>query len=51
MLEPRLVGKQLGLDPLVTLFFLYLGYQLWGFWGLVLAPVCAAALKSITEKN
>lgn len=48
VLEPRLVGQQLGLDPLVTLFFLYLGYQIWGFWGLVLAPVCAAALKSLT---
>ena len=51
VLEPRLVGKQLGLDPLVTLFFLYLGYQLWGFWGLVLSPVCAAAIKTLSADS
>ena len=30
VLEPRLVGRQLGLDPLATLVALYAGYQLWG---------------------
>lgn len=45
-LEPRLVGKQLGLDPLLTLIALYCGYQFWGFWGLLLAPVLTAAVKS-----
>ena len=39
VLEPRLVGKQLGLDPLVTLFALYAGYRLWGLGGLILAPL------------
>ncbi len=45
-LEPRLVGKQLGLDPLLTLIALYCGYQFWGFWGLLLAPILTAAVKS-----
>lgn len=44
VLEPRLVGKQLGLDPLVTLIFLYLGYQFWGILGMLLSPMLAAAL-------
>lgn len=44
VLEPRLVGKQLGLDPLVTLVSLYLGYQLLGFPGLLLAPLVAVAV-------
>lgn len=40
-LEPKLVGKQLGLDPLVTLGAMYAGYQLWGFGGMILSPLLA----------
>ncbi len=40
-LEPRLVGKQLGIDPLLTLVALYFGYQIWGIWGMLLSPVLA----------
>lgn len=43
VLEPRLVGHQLGLDPLLALIALYLGYQLLGLPGLLLAPVLAVA--------
>ena len=50
-LEPRLVGKQLGLDPLVTLLALYAGYRLWGFWGLLAAPMLAAVGKSLLPQN
>lgn len=49
VLEPRLVGKHLGLDPLVTLVFFYVGYKFWGFFGMLLAPVLATAAKSLTE--
>lgn len=47
VLEPRLVGRQLGLDPLVTLGALYLGYRFWGFLGLLLTPILASAAKSM----
>lgn len=46
-LEPRLVGKHLGIDPLVTLVCLYIGYRLWGIPGMILAPVAATAVKSL----
>ena len=39
MLSPKLVSKELGLDPLATLLATYAGFRLWGFWGLVFAPV------------
>lgn len=39
VLEPKLVGKQLGLDSLVTLMAIYAGYRLWGIPGLLLAPL------------
>lgn len=41
MLEPKLVGKQLGLDSLLTLLAMYAGYRLWGLTGLILAPIIA----------
>lgn len=44
VLEPKLLGDHMGLDPLVTLFSLYSGYRLWGFGGMILAPVLAVAL-------
>ena len=50
VLEPRFFGRHLGLDPLVMLIFLYFGYRLWGFWGIVISPVLAAATKALTEK-
>ena len=42
ILEPRLIGRQMGLDPLVTLLALYLGFRLWGVMGMLLAPMAAA---------
>ena len=43
ILEPKLVGKHLGLDPLATLMALYAGYKLWGLPGMLLSPVLAVA--------
>ena len=39
MLEPKLLGRHLGLDPLMTLMALYVGFRLWGIGGMLLAPV------------
>ena len=50
ILEPRFYGRHLGLDPLVTLIFLYFGYRLWGFTGIILSPLLAATTKALTEQ-
>lgn len=47
VLEPRLVGRQLGLDPLATLVALYVGFRLWGIPGLLFTPILASAGKSL----
>ena len=47
VLEPRLVGKQLGLDPLVTLMALYAGYRLWGLPGMLLSPLLAVFVTQL----
>jgi len=44
-LEPRLLGKQIGLDPLLTLLALYGGYRLLGLPGMILFPIGAMMIK------
>ncbi len=51
VLEPRFVGKQLGLDPLVTLLAIYAGYRLWGLLGMLLAPILAVAVTQILTQT
>lgn len=51
ILEPKLLGRHLGLDPLVTLIALYVGYKLWGIGGMILAPMLAvAAIQLVPQK-
>ena len=51
VLEPRLVGKQLGLDPLVTLVALYTGFRLFGIGGMILAPLIAVTVTQLAQMN
>ncbi len=44
-LTPKLVGRQVGLHPLVVIFAVMAGGQLFGFAGVLLALPAAAALK------
>lgn len=47
ILEPKFLGKQLGLDPLITLVALYVGYRLWGIAGMILSPFLAVAATQL----
>jgi sporulation integral membrane protein YtvI len=52
VMEPRLLGKELGLDPLVTLMAMYAGYKLLGLVGMLLSPLLAVSvvrLMKVTE--
>lgn len=51
VLEPRLIGKQLGLDPLVTLVALYAGFRLWGILGMLAAPLLAVAATQLAHSQ
>ena len=46
-LEPRFLGRHLGLDPLVTLMSMYAGYKIWGIGGMILAPLIAVTAMQI----
>ena len=39
LLEPRLIGKRIGVPPIAILLSLYAGIQLFGVWGIVEGPL------------
>ena len=46
IIEPKLVGDSIGMNPLVTLIFMYIGYRMGGVLGMILAvPVGAIVLN------
>ena len=51
ILEPKLIGKQLGLDPLVTLACMYAGYRLWGILGMLFSPLLAVTVTQLVTQT
>lgn len=49
LLEPKLVGRQLGLHPIVTLAAMYIGFRTAGVLGMVLFPILSITLKQMYE--
>ncbi len=51
LIEPRVVGAQLGLYPLATMMSMYAGYVLFGFLGMLLGPMtfmlCRVAVYAV----
>lgn len=50
-LEPRVVGQQIGLHPVVTLTCIFIGAQLLGVVGIFLLPVTATILKKLNDEG
>lgn len=46
IMQPKILGTQIGLHPLLTLFSMYFGYKCVGFWGLILGPFIAVLLRA-----
>lgn len=51
VLEAKVVGEQIGLHPLGTLFSLFLGFQFFGAWGFVIGPLLAILLKAMIKSG
>ncbi len=49
ILEPRLLGKELGMKPLFVLIAVYVGAKLFGIGGILLGPVALTVLKATDE--
>lgn len=50
ILEPKLIGKGLGLDPLVTLIAMYAGWKLGGITGMLLSPILALTVILLNQQ-
>ena len=50
-IEPKIVGKELGMHPLLTLVLMYAGYSLFGFFGLVLLPFLSVFISIIPPRS
>ena len=46
LIEPKLIGKQVGIHPVVALLALYLGLELFGVIGVFVLPMAVILLKS-----
>ncbi len=51
IIEPKIVGKNLGVHPILTLVFIYVGYSLFGFIGLIMVPVFTVLVNICLSKE
>jgi sporulation integral membrane protein YtvI len=47
--EPKAVGGQTGLSPILSLVSIYVGMRIAGFWGMVLGPVALLIILNIVK--
>lgn len=50
-IEPKLVSKQFGIHPIITLMAMYAGFRLMGFIGLIVGPIVLMALRCIFARQ
>jgi len=50
-IEPKIVGQQIGLHPIVTLILMYVGVKLMGVLGLMILPIIATLLVKMNEEG
>ena len=51
VLEPKIVGGQIGLHPLAVITAMYAGLKIAGVWGLILAPIACLLLRYLYERG
>lgn len=49
--EPKILGKNLDLHPILTLIFIYVGYALFGALGIILLPIVGVGACVYLKKN
>lgn len=51
IIEPRILGGNLGIHPLVTLMSMYAGVIIFGFLGIILGPISVMFIKTIWQSD
>lgn len=49
--QAKLVGDQIGLDPVASLLAVYVGWQVWGVWGMLLFPLIFVAVQQLNDRG
>ena len=49
--QAKLLGDQIGLDPLASLIAVYVGWRVWRVWGMLLFPILLVTLRQLNDKG
>lgn len=49
--QAKLMGDQIGLNPLASLLAVYVGWQVWGVWGMLSFPILLVTLQQLNDKG
>ena len=49
--QAKLLGDQIGLDPIVSLIAIYVGWRVWHVWGMLLFPILFVTLQQLNDKG
>ena len=51
IIEPKIVGKQVGIHPLLMLAAMFIGAKFFGFLGFLLLPFFVSVVKSLNDQG
>ncbi|QDP40841.1 sporulation integral membrane protein YtvI [Radiobacillus deserti] len=51
LMEPKILSNSIGVNPLVTLVALFVGFQIWGFSGLIIGPTLAVIGNTLYQSG
>ena len=51
VIEPHIIGAQIKLSPLIVLICIFIGYRVFGIWGLLLAPFAASIIRELVVQD
>ena len=51
VLEPKILGDTIGMDPLLTLVLMYVGFRLFGVWGLIFSAPAGMLAMNLYSKG
>ena len=49
--QAKLLGDQIGLDPIVSLIAIYVGWRVWHVWGMLLFPILFVTMQQLNDKG
>ena len=51
MLEPRILGDQIGMHPLATLMSIFIGLKVFGLFGFILGPIILVTINAMQQSD